>query len=53
MAKYTYNIKNLDPSVVEGKPSLPASEDAIVDKFAINNLFAKNSNKLELSLIHI
>ena len=50
MAKYTYNINNLDPSVVEGKPTLPASEDAIVNKFAINNLFAKNSNKLEIHI---
>ena len=48
MAKYTYNINSLDPSVVEGKPSIPESESSIVSQFAINNLFAKDSNKLEV-----
>jgi len=48
VAKYTYNINSLDPSVVEGKPSIPESESSIVSKFAINNLFAKDSNKLEV-----
>lgn len=50
MGKYTYNINQLNPSVVEGKASLPASQDAIVDKFAINNLFAKSSSKLEIHI---
>tara|TARA_B100001778_G_scaffold334398_1_gene345587 strand:+ start:313 stop:3258 length:2946 start_codon:yes stop_codon:yes gene_type:complete len=53
VAKYTYNINNLDPTVVEGKPSIPASEDAIVDKFAVNNLFAKDSHKLEIHVYSV
>lgn len=48
MANFKYSINELDPSVVTGGSSIPADKTAVVDKFAINNLFAKESNKLEI-----
>ena len=53
MSKYTYNINSLDPSVVEGTTGVPESEAKIISQFEINNLFSKNSHKLEVHVFSI
>ena len=50
MANFKYNINELDPSVVTGGSSIPESKSSVIEQFAINNLFAKESNKLEIHL---
>lgn len=48
MANYKYNINELDPNLVTGESGIPVKQSAIVDKFAVNKLFASNSSKLEI-----
>jgi hypothetical protein len=53
VSKYTYNINSLDPSVVEGTIGVPESEAKIISQFEIDNLFSKNSHKLEVHVFSI
>lgn len=53
MSKYTYNINSLDPSVVEGTTGVPESEANIISQFEINNLFSKDTHKLEVHVFSI
>jgi len=48
VANYKYNINKLDSSVVTGQSSIPESQSNIVEKFAVNNLFSRDSSKLEI-----
>ena len=48
MANFKYTINDLDPAAVTGQTSIPESQKELVDQFAINQLFAKESNKLEI-----
>lgn len=53
MANFKYNINELDPSVVNGGSSIPESKSSVIEQFAINNLFAKESNKLEIHVYSV
>ena len=48
MAEYTFNINKLDSSTVSGGSAIPKSKEQLVDKYTINTLFAKTSDKLEI-----